>query len=132
VVNRALALLALALVLSGCSFGLKPAGATTGRVGGHVTVRVCGGANTENQSGCQAHPSPGVTLAFKEAASGRLSQATTDASGAYAITLSPGSYEVTLQPGDALGKRGNGPPRQVTVIAGKAVTADFGYTIQLL
>jgi uncharacterized protein YceK len=131
--KRALAAIAAGLVLSGCGALTHTAAPTSGRVAGHVTVRVCGGANTENQTGCQAHPSPGVTLAFKEAASGRLSHATTDATGGYAITLSPGSYEVTIQPGDSVGTmRRSGPPGQVTVVAGKTVAADFGYTIQLL
>jgi len=131
--KRALAGIAIGLVLSGCGAIINSAGPTSGRVAGHVTVRACGGANTENQTGCQAHPSPGVKLAFKETASSQISYATTDAAGAYNITLPAGNYEVTLQPGDTPWTTGDhGPPRKLTVVAAKTVTADFGYTIQLL
>ena len=133
VMKRTLATIVLGFVLTGCAAFTGTSSPSSGRLAGHVTVRACGGANTENQTGCQPHPSPGVTLVFKEAASGRLSHTTTDATGGYAITLSPGSYEVTIQPGDSLGTmRDHGPPRQVTVVAGKTTTADFAYTIQLL
>jgi len=131
--KRAFATIAIGLVLSGCGALTHTAAPTSGRVAGHVTVRACGGANTENQTGCQAHPSPGVTLAFKQVAGGDISFATTDAGGAYAITLPPGDYLVSPRDASSLGPmRRWGGPNVVTVRAGKTMTADFVYTIQLL
>ena len=56
---------------------------------------------------------------------------TTDSSGSYRIDLKPGTYTVRASgPGDQTGDLGGG--RQVVITAGKTVTADFVYTIQLL
>jgi hypothetical protein len=66
-------------------------------------------------------------------AGGEISFATTDAGGAYSITLPPGDYLVSPKDASSLGpaRRWAGP-NVVTVGAGKTITADFGYTIQLL
>lgn len=133
VIKRTLTSVALGLILSGCAAISETSSPVSGRVAGHVTVRACGGANTENQNGCKPQPAAGVTLAFKDRASALISRATTDSTGAYSIKLSPGSYDVTLRPGggQGLGRYG-GQSKQVIVLPGKTVTADFGYTIQLL
>jgi len=56
---------------------------------------------------------------------------TTDASGSYRIDLKTGTYTVRAAgPGDQVG--GLAGAREVVVVAGKTVTADFVYTIQLL
>ena len=56
---------------------------------------------------------------------------TTDSSGSYRIDLKPGTYTIRASgPGDQTGDLGRG--RQVVVAAGKTVTADFVYAIQLL
>jgi hypothetical protein len=74
-----------------------------------------------------------LTLAFKRVAGGDMSFATTDAGGAYTIALPPGDYLVSPKDASSLGPaRRWGGPNVVTVGAGKTVTADFGYTIQLL
>jgi hypothetical protein len=75
-----------------------------------------------------------VTLTFTPtAATGAASEkaVTTDSSGIYRIDLGPGTYTVRASgPGDQAG--GLGGPRQVVATAGKTVTADFVYVIQLL
>jgi hypothetical protein len=133
VIKRTLAAVALGTVLAGCGAVGGTSSPSPGRVVGHVTVRVCGGANREYQAGCQAYPSPGVTLAFTDALGAHGSQATSDRSGGYAVNLPAGRYEVTIEPGDSAGPRlDHGPPQFVTVTAGKTLTADFAYTVQLL
>jgi hypothetical protein len=73
-----------------------------------------------------------VTLTFTPLAGTAPQQAaTTDSSGSYHIDLTPATYTVRASgPGAKTG--GLGGPRQVVVAAGKTVTADFVYTIQLL
>lgn len=134
VIKRTLTAIALGWILVGCGAVNGTASPTTGRVAGHVTVRVCGGANRENQAGCQVYPSPGVTIAFSDALGTHGSRATSDPAGSYAINLPAGRYEVTIEPGDPAGpsRFDQGPPRFVTVVAGKTLTADLAYTIQLL
>ena len=131
-VKRTLAALALGSLLAGCGAVSGTALPTPGRVVGHVTVRACGGANRD-QAGCQAYPSPGVQLAFTDAHGAYTSRATSDQNGGYAINLPGGRYQVTIEPGDSAGPRlDHGPPQFVTVVAGKTLTADFAYTVQLL
>ena len=50
--------------------------------------------------------------------------------GAYRTDLKPGTYIVQVMEGSV--KRDLAGPRTVTVVAGKTLTADFIYTIQLL
>lgn len=132
VIKRVVAAAVLGFTLSGCATITGTSSPTSGRVTGHVTVRACGGANTENQNGCKAQPAPGVTLTFTEKATTRLTRVSTDATGAYSVTLSPGSYEVKPQFSQSPGLPRDGQTGQVTVVAGKTVTANFSYTIQLL
>ena len=139
----------LAVILSGCSAGSAVFGPSTGTVTGHVQFRACGGANRSDQTGCPSGPYAGVTLTFQltsAAGNGSETKSTTDANGAYRVDLAPGTYTVraagpsassTLPKSqsyaDAQGGAGGfGSPRQVIVTAGKTVTADFVYTIQLM
>jgi carboxypeptidase family protein len=72
-----------------------------------------------------------IRLIDTPAGTGSDQAATTDSSGSYRIDLKPGAYNVRASgPGDQAG--GLGGPRKVAVAAGKTVTADFVYTIQLL
>jgi hypothetical protein len=139
----------LAIALSSCAGGAFLGAPPTGTVTGHVELRVCGGAYRIDEPACQAHAATGIVLTFHPVgASGTQSDghATTDAKGAYTIALAPGTYSVN--PGtapaypsgpqsqgwlaSAMAARGLSGPRQVTVIAGKTVTADFAYLIELL
>jgi hypothetical protein len=70
-----------------------------------------------------------VTLTFTKAGSDQA--VTTDSSGSYRIDLKPGTYMVQAS-GPRKPAGGLASPRQVVVTAGKTVTADFVYTIQLL
>jgi hypothetical protein len=72
----------------------------------------------------------GATLTFQLVDATSAFTVTTDSSGAYRIDLKPGTYTVQASEGSA--KRGLAGPRTVTVAAGKTVTADFIYTIQLM
>lgn len=141
--KRALLGSLLAIVLSACAAGPAIFGTSTGTVNGHVTLRACGGANLEGQSGCPTRPMAGATVRFRlTSASGTQTERTTvtDAAGAYAIALTPGTYSVTLtstgqaSPGSSRPSAlpGGAAPRQVTVTAGKTMTIDLTYTIQLL
>lgn len=131
---RALIACLLATALAGCAAGPSLFGRSTGTVTGHVQLRACGGAYRPGQTGCPTHPYAGVTLRFtltSAAGTGSDQTVTTDSSGSYRIDLKPGTYTVRASgPGDQAG--GLGGPREVVVAAGKTVTADFVYTIQLL
>ncbi|HEX9096262.1 MAG TPA: carboxypeptidase-like regulatory domain-containing protein [Candidatus Dormibacteraeota bacterium] len=131
---RVLVACVLVTVLAGCGAGPSLFGPSTGSVTGHVQLRACGGAYRAEQTACPTHPYAGVTLRFTPtpaAASASDHAVTTDSSGWYRIDLKPGSYSVRASgPGDPAG--GFGGPREVVVSAGKTVTADFVYTIQLL
>jgi Carboxypeptidase regulatory-like domain len=131
----------LAIVLSACAAGPAIFGTSTGTVNGHVMLRACGGANLEGQSSCPTRPMARATVSFRLTATSGTPQAltaVTDATGAYSVKLAPGTYTMTLTAtGD--GVLGSSHPsaaktasRQVTVTAGKTVTADLTYIIQLL
>jgi len=128
----------LAAILSGCSAGTVVFGPSTGTVTGHVQIRACGGAYRPEQSGCPARPDAGVTLTFllnPTAGKGSEKTATTDANGSYRIVLAPGTYTVRAAGRVATVQAASGGfvgPRQVVVTAGKTVTADFAYVIELL
>ena len=130
-VSRALIACLLAVALSGCGAGGSFFGPSTGTVTGHVQIRACGGVYRPDQSGCPVRPMVGATLTFQLTNTSDSSRVTTDSSGAYRIDLKPGTYTVqAAQAGSA--KRGFAGPTTVTVVAGKPVTADFVYTIQLM
>lgn len=144
--SRALVACLLAAVLCGCGAGAALFGPSTGTVTGHVQIRACGGANQGGQTSCPTSPYAGVTLTFAltpPAGTGSRNTATTDANGAYRIALPPGTYTVTAaQPSASVPrpKAFSGPPavvagfltRQIIVTAGKTLTADFAYVIELL
>ena len=120
----------LAAVLAGCGAAPSLFGPSTGTVTGHVQLRACGGAYRPGQTSCPTHPYAGVTLTFTQAGTGSDQAVTTDSSGSYRLDLKPGTYNVRASgPGDQAGGLGG---REVAVAAGKTVTADFVYTIQLL
>src|SRR3989442_3469620 len=129
--SRTLIACLLAATLCGCGAGASPA---TGTVTGHVQTRACGGAYRPEQTGCPARPMVGATLTFQMTGTASASTITTDSSGDYRIDLKPGTYsvQVTEQGSAKRGFAGFVGPRTVTVVAGKTVTADFTYTIQLL
>jgi hypothetical protein len=130
--KRALLGCLLVIVLSGC--GAWPAifGPSTGTVRGHVTVRACGGAYRPGQSGCTARPLAHAVVTVRlTSGTGMPSEAATatDATGNYIITrLPPGTYTVTLTAATPV----VAAPRKVTVAAGKTVTVDFTWVVELL
>jgi hypothetical protein len=129
--KRALFGCLLAVVLSACAGGPAIFGPSTGTVSGHVSVRACGGAYRLDQPGCPTQPVAGARLSFRLASpNGTHSDrtATTDAAGAYTIALPPSNYTVTVTTTSNVSPK----PRQVTVLAGKSVTVDFVYSIELL
>ncbi|TMD42278.1 MAG: carboxypeptidase regulatory-like domain-containing protein [Chloroflexi bacterium] len=132
----------LALLLCGCAAGPAIFGPSTGTVAGHVTIRACGGAYRIDQNGCRVSAAAGARLTLSLAGSSESATATTDAGGAFRMTLKPGTYGVHIElqgspaapassPNSAAA-RGFAGPKQVTVSAGKTVKADFTYTIELL
>jgi Carboxypeptidase regulatory-like domain len=124
----------LAAVLAGCGAAPSLFGPSTGTVTGHVQLRACGGAYRPEQTACPTHPYAGVTLTFtlsSLAPPGSGQSVTTNSSGTYRIDLKPGTYSVRASgPGGQAG--GLSGPREVAVTAGKTVSVDFVYTIQLL
>ena len=85
-----------------------------------------------------------ATLVFQLVSTSNSSTVTTDAAGAYRIDLKPGTYRVwvmqmrfatTQTPGASAANPVVDPtagPAAVTVVAGKTVTKDFTYTIQMM
>jgi Carboxypeptidase regulatory-like domain len=132
--SRALIACLLAATLAGCGGLASLFAPATGTVTGHVQIRACGGAYRPQQTGCPAQPMAGATLTFQPIDAGSPSKITTDSSGAYRIDLKPGTYRVhAMEEGSTRqGFAGFSGPTTVTVVAGKTVTADFTYTIQLL
>jgi Carboxypeptidase regulatory-like domain len=131
---RALIACLLTTVLAGCGAGPSLFGSSTGTVTGHVQIRACGGAYRLGQDTCPTHPYAGVRLTFTvtpPTGTGSEEAATTDSNGAYHVDLKPATYTVRASgSGDQAGRLAG--PGQVVVAAGKTVTADFVYTIQLL
>ena len=132
--SRAFIACLLAATLAGCGGVASLFAPAPGTVTGHVQIRACGGANRPQQTGCPAQPMAGATLTFQLKDVGSPSKITTDSSGAYRIDLKPGTYRVhATEEGSARqGFAGFSGPTTITVVAGKTVTADFTYTIQLL
>jgi len=126
---RALIACLLATVLAGCGGGPSLFGPSTGTVTGHVQLRACGGAYRQGETGCTTQPYADMTLMFTRTGSDQA--VTTDSSGSYRIDLKPGTYTVQAS-GPRKPAGGLAGLRQVVVTAGKTVTADFVYTIQLL
>jgi hypothetical protein len=125
--RRTIAATLATLALASC--GGTTTGAGSGSVTGHVTVRACGGANQDGQARCPVQAFAGAKLAFKQDGK-TMATATTDATGAYRLSLLTGTYSVEpITPTRISSWNG---PRQVTIAAGKTLTADFTYTIQLL
>jgi len=133
-VFRALVACLLGAALCGCGAGPLPVAPVTGTVTGHVQIRACGGAYRPEQTGCPARPMAGAKLTFQSIDATSTSTTATDSSGAYRIDLKPGTYSVQVmeQGSGQRGFAGFAGPRTVSVAAGRTVTADFTYTIQLL
>jgi Carboxypeptidase regulatory-like domain len=131
----------LAAALSACAAGPALFGSSMGTVNGHLQVRACGGPNRAQQTECPARPMAGATLMFEPSGGTSSSTVTTDSAGAYRIDLKPGTYRVHLtQMGSSrpiiAANQAAIPafadPRTVDVVAGKTLTEDFIYTIQLM
>ena len=147
--SRALIVCLLAIALAACGAGPPVLGPTTGIVSGHLQLRACGGAYRPEQTACPTSPMVGATLGFERLDTSSPATATTDSAGAYRIDLKPGTYRVRLVEGagftsafrtdygaafadsPAAGS-GFAESRTVTVVAGKTVTEDFTYTIQMM
>ena len=142
--KRALFVCLLAIALGGCAGGPALFGPSTGTVTGHVTMRACGGAYRPEQPGCSARAMAGAMVSFRLVSGNgtpTAQTAVTDGSGAYTVKLAPGTYAVSLDstgydaqasPHPAVVPGIGVAPRQVTVLAGKTVTADFSWTIHLM
>jgi hypothetical protein len=146
--KRVVAACLLAIALTACGAGPPILGPTTGTVSGHLQLRACGGANRPEQTACPTSPMSDATLEFQLVGGSSSSTATTNSAGAYRIDLKPGTYRVRLMEGagfrtgflsdsgltlahsQAAGS-GLAESRTVTVVAGKSVTEDFFYTIQM-
>lgn len=133
----------LAVALAACGAGPPVPGPTTGTVSGHLQVRACGGAYRPEQTACPTSPMVGATLGFEQLDTSSPATAMTDSAGAYRIDLKPGTYRVhlvafvwaalaTSPTASPVVVPGSSEPRTVTVVAGKTVTEDFTYTIQMM
>ena len=130
-ISRALIACLLAAALSGCAAGASLFGPSSGTATGHVQIRGCGGVNRPDQTACQVQPMVGATLTFQLVDRSSSTTTTTDSAGAYRIDLKPGTYTVQATQKDSAKIDFSGQTT-VTVIAGKTVTRDFTYTIQLM
>jgi len=142
-VRRTILSALLAAILSACGGPTATVAPSPVTVSGHVQIRACGGAYRVDQSGCQVRPYAAGALEFQltpPAGKGSDRLADTDASGRYSILLPPGTWTVTAVASATSQKlprlpafpQGHGSPHQITVTPGKAITADFVYTIELL
>ena len=133
----------LAVALTACGAGPPILGPTTGTVSGHLQLRACGGAYRPEQTACPTSPLVDAILSFEPVAGSSPATATSDSAGAYRIDLKPGTYRVhlvafrwaalaTSPTASPVAVRGSSEPRTVTVVAGKTVTEDFTYTIQVV
>lgn len=142
--KRSLVVGLAAIALSACG-GQLAGTPSTGTVTGHVQLRVCGGAAIADQPPCRVSPAQGTTLTFDAGQPGvNKHNAVTNAAGAYSIALAPGTYTISIGaavvPGppetqgasSAAAPQSLAGPRQVTVVAGKTVTADFAFVVKLL
>lgn len=129
-VSRILAACLVALALASCGGPGILVPRSTGTVTGHVMIRACGGAYRMQETPCAPRTVSGATLTFTLSGSSTSTTTTTDATGAYHLDLQPGTYTVGVS-GVTTYSHFNGP-RQVTVTAGKTVTADFTFAIELL
>jgi hypothetical protein len=120
----------LVMALAGCGGPGVLVPRSTGTVTGHVMIRACGGAYRMQETPCATHAVTGATVTFHLIGTSTAAKATTDSTGAYRVDLQSGTYTVVVS-GVGAYSRANGP-RQVTVTAGKTVTADFTYAIELL
>jgi hypothetical protein len=120
----------LVMALAGCGGPGVLVPRSTGTVTGHVMLRACGGAYRMPETPCSVRPVSGATLTFQLGGTSTSARTTTDSTGVYHVDLQPGTYLVAVT-GVGVYSRSNGP-RQVTVTAGKTVTADFTYAIELL
>jgi Carboxypeptidase regulatory-like domain len=127
--SRGVAACLFGLVLAGCG-GPAIFVPASGTLTGHVTLRACGGANREYQTGCPVQPLSGVKLSFQARSGSTAATATTDSTGGYRVRLAPGTYAVTLETAAKYSTLSG--PHQVSVVAGQPQTADFTYTIQLM
>ena len=143
--SRALIACLLAIALTACGAGPAVLGPATGTVSGHLQLRACGGAYRPEQTACPTSPMVGATLGFELLGSASPATITTDSAGAYRIDLNPGTYRVRLMEGAAFradygaaftdsqaAGSGFAESRTVTVVAGKSVTEDFIFAIQMM
>src|SRR2546423_8086138 len=122
--------------VAACLFGLALAGCggptifvpASGTLTGHVTLRACGGANREYQTGCPVQPLSGVKLTFQARSGSTASRATTDSTGGYPIPLAPGTDAVTLETAAKYSTLHG--PHHGSVVARQPQTADFTDTHQ--
>jgi hypothetical protein len=120
----------LVMTLAGCGGPGVLVPRSTGTVTGHVMIRACGGAYRMQETPCPTHAVTGATVTFQLIGTSTAPKAITDSTGAYRVDLQPGTYTVVVS-GVGAYSRSSGP-RQVTVTAGKTITADFTYAIELL
>jgi hypothetical protein len=81
-------------------------------------------AYREGQTGCQTAPASRAEVTFRLIGTTTTTVASTDSAGRYRIALKPGMYDAIA------GNRGGA--KRITVVAGKSLTVDLAYTIQLL
>lgn len=125
-VARVACLIVLGVALAGCT-GPGIFAPQSGTVTGHVVIRACGGAYRPDQTSCPIRSLPGTRISFQS--NGNTVTATADSTGSYRIDLRPGTYMVEVNAERFSRVAG---PRQVTVTAGKTITADFTYNLELL
>lgn len=129
--GRFLAGVLLVLLLTACGGPGVLTPRSTGTVSGHVMSRLCGGAYRAQaeETPCAVRAMPDVKLTFHQLSGSTTSTATSDSSGAYRVDLPAGIYTVEVT---SAGTSRFSGPKQVTVITGQTVTADFSFVIELL
>jgi hypothetical protein len=131
-----IAILALAVGLAACTSAgavasASPSGpaasadVTTGIAGTATAGPTCPVESVSPDPSCAARPVVGAVLIVRDGNGAEVARATTDATGAFTVSLPAGAYTVEPQP--AAGLMGTAPAQPVTVQDGSVAKIDLVY-----
>ncbi|MDX1449737.1 MAG: carboxypeptidase-like regulatory domain-containing protein [Acidimicrobiia bacterium] len=122
--------LTAALTLTAC--GAEPATSSittrgvTVEVTGYVHAGpVCPVAQDPPDPGCEDRPVEGAVLAVTDTDGVLVTEAVTDATGQFSLTLEPGEYVLVPQPVEGL--LGTAEPQELSVVVGAEIALDVAY-----
>ena len=130
-----IAILALAIGLAACTgagaaASSSPSSAASGEVGTGIAGTATAGPTcpverTPPDPSCAPRPVVGAVLIIRDASGGDFAKVTTDAMGAFQVSVPAGAYVIEPQP--ATGLMGTPAPQPVTVQDGSVAKVDLVY-----